>query len=144
MSPNLKETLEYYQHQGAPSDQTALISLLTEIQQEHGGAIPAYLLTDIAGFYGIKESLLAALIRRIPRLRLSNHHLLELCAGPNCGKAAALAAHAEHLCKQHPNVTLKFVPCMRMCAKGPNLRWNGMLYHHVETDLLDQLFQTAR
>lgn len=140
MAWNLNEALAYYKKQGAPGDQSALISLLREIQQEHGGSIPKALLPDIAAFYGSKEALLLAIIRRIPRLRLSDMHTLELCAGPNCGKATALAAKAEALCAAYPGkVTLKFTPCMRMCGKGPNLKFDGRLYHQADEALLEQL-----
>ena len=135
----LLDTLDYYKRQGAPADQSALISLLAELQQNHGGSIPKYLLAEIAAYYGAREALLLALIRRIPRLRLSDTHTLELCAGPNCGKAAALAACAEKLCAEIPSLSLKFVPCMRMCSQGPNLRLDGKLYHAVTDEMLTQL-----
>ena len=138
---NLHEALEYYKRQGAPADQNALIALLTEVQAEHGGSIPKALLVDIATFYGTKEGVLLALIRRIPRLKLSDVHTLELCAGPNCGKAAALAAEAEALCRGKPNVTLKFVPCMRHCGKGPNLKFDGKLCHGADVSLLKELLR---
>ena len=138
---NLHEALEYYKRQGAPADQNALIALLTEVQAEHGGSIPKALLVDIAAFYGTKEGVLLALIRRIPRLKLSDVHTLELCAGPNCGKAAALAAEAEALCRGKPNVTLKFVPCMRHCAKGPNIKFDGRLHHKADEALLEELLK---
>ena len=138
---NLHEALEYYKRQGAPADQNALIALLTEVQAEHGGSIPKALLVDIAAFYGTKEGVLLALIRRIPRLKLSDVHILELCAGPNCGKAAALATEAEALCRGKPNVTLKFVPCMRHCGKGPNLKFDGKLYHGADVALLKELLR---
>ena len=140
MSWNLTETLEYYKRQGAPSDQNALVALLSEIQQEHGGSIPKVLLTEVASCYGTKEALLLALIRRIPRLRLSDLHTLEICAGPNCGKSTALAQAAEKVAAAHPGkISLKFVPCMRMCGKGPNLKWDGKLYHKVDISLLSEL-----
>lgn len=139
MAWNLHEALTYYQRQGAPADQSALISLLTELQQEMGGSIPRGQLPEIAAFYGTKEALLLALIRRIPRLRLSDTHVLEICAGPNCGKAAALAAAAEAFCRRNPGVTLKFVPCMRLCAKGPNLKFDGRVYHGADEQLLETL-----
>ena len=143
MAWNLREALDYYKRQGAPADQSALISLLTEVQQEQGGSIPKYLLTEIAGYYAVKESLLLAIIRRIPRLRLADTHLLEVCAGPNCGKSAALATYAEKLCASHPGkITLRFVPCMRLCGKGPNVKWDGTLYHKADEALLNQLFDT--
>lgn len=140
MAWTLPEALDYYKRQGAPGDQGALIALLTEVQQEHGGSIPKYILPQIAEFYSTKEALLLAIIRRIPRLRLSDVHTLELCAGPNCGKHTALVALAEQLCAAHPGkVSLKFTPCMRLCAKGPNLKWDGNVYHKADEALLKQL-----
>ena len=87
----------------------------------------------------MKESLLLALIRRYPRLRLADTHLLEICAGPNCGKHTALADAAEQLRKK--GITVKFVPCMRLCGKGPNLKWDGTLYHQADEALLKKLLQ---
>ena len=142
MAWNLNEALDYYKRMGAPADQNALISLLTEVQQEHGGSIPKSILPDISAYYGTKEALLAALIRRIPRLKLSDTHTLELCAGPNCGKAAALAKAAETLCAAHPGkIILKFTPCMRLCGKGPNLKWDGKLHHKADESLLKELMK---
>lgn len=135
---DLREALEYYKGQGAPGDQSALIALLREIQGEYGG-IPAGLLPEVAAFYGIRESLLTALIRRIPSLRLTDTHTLELCGGPNCGKHRALWELAEHLCKGRTDITLKQVPCMRLCAKGPNLRWDGEVYHKADEMLIRKL-----
>ena len=139
MNWNLEEAISYYRAQGAPTDQNALMGLLREIQQQFG-SIPAPLLAAVASAYGIKESLLLALIRRIPSLRLSDTHCLELCAGPNCGKSAALAEYAEKLNKQY-NFTLKFTPCMRQCGKGPNIRWDGKLHHRATEELLDELIK---
>ena len=137
---NLEEAISYYKKQGAPSDQSALVSLLREVQQENGGAIPRSALPALTEGLGVKESYLLAVICRIPSLRLSDMHTLELCAGPNCGKHAALAACAEKLCKGK-NITLKFTPCMRMCGKGPNLKWDGKLYHKADEALLRSLIE---
>ena len=54
MAWNFQEALDYYKKQGAPSDQTALRGLLQELQEEHGGSIPSYLLPEIAAAYGVK------------------------------------------------------------------------------------------
>lgn len=140
MDWNLQEALAFYKKQGAPHDQSAVISLLTEVQREYGGSIPKSVLTEMADYYGMKEALFLAIIRRIPRLRLSDAHTLELCAGPNCAKASALARAAERLCAG-TNVTLKFVPCMRQCGEGPNLKWDGKLYHHADGQLLNTLLK---
>lgn len=142
MNWTLDEALAYYRRQGAPGDQTALTELLREIQREFG-AIPGHMPKLIAEFYGIRESLILALIKRIPSLRLSGTHCLELCAGPNCGKCVGLAACAEELQRKHKNFSLKFVPCMRQCAKGPNLRWDGRLYNRATEELLRELVTEA-
>ena len=140
MAWDLEEAIAWHRAAGAPGDQTALIGLLREVQQESGGSSPRPALGRIAEVCGLKDSYLLALIRRIPSLRLSDVHVLELCGGPNCGRARALAALAEDLCAEKAGtVTLRFVPCMRLCGKGPNLRWDGVLYHEAGEALLRRL-----
>ena len=137
MAWDLQEAVDYYRRQGAPGDQNALVNLLGEIQEEQGG-IPAWMLPEVAEKLRTKENLLLALIRRIPRLRLADTHCLEICAGPNCAKRGDLAAAAEKLCAGKP-ITLRFVPCMRQCGKGPNIRWDGRLYSGADEKLLKTL-----
>lgn len=133
----MQEMLEYYRRQGAPGDQTALVNLLKEIQQEQG-AVSRWAVAQIAESYQIKESFLLAVVKRIPSLRLQDTHILELCAGPNCGKHTQLAAAAEKLCKLK-GVELKFVGCQRMCGKGPNIKYDGKRYHKATEELLKEL-----
>jgi len=140
MDWDLEEAVGYYKGQGAPRDQNALVSCLREVQEHHGGSIPAWMLPKLAESFGVKESLLHAMIRRYPRLRLADTHLLEICAGKNCGRHTALLAAAEKLRAQ--GITVKTVPCMRLCAKGPNLRWDGKLYHNADEALLKKLTQS--
>ena len=140
MDWDLPEAISYYRRLGAPGDQSAVISLLREVQQNAGGSIPPETLPLIARELGAKEALLTALIRRIPSLRLGSGSCLELCSGPNCGKHAALAAFAEKACREK-GVALKFVPCMRLCGKGPNLRWNGQLHHRADEALIRKLLE---
>lgn len=138
MSWSLQKAISYYRTQGAPADQNVLIRLLREIQQENGGAIPVFMTATVAQEYGIKEGILLALIKRIPSLRLGQGHCLEICAGPNCGKHHALAQYAQKL-QSEKGFELKYVPCMRLCGKGPNIRWDGAVYHKAEPALLDKL-----
>ena len=56
----MDEIIEYYRRQGAPGDQNALRNLLTEIQDAHGGSIPAGILPQTAEALGVKESFLLA------------------------------------------------------------------------------------
>lgn len=139
MEWNLEEAIGYYRSQGAPGDQTALMGLLREIQKEHG-AIPAYMVTAAAQAYGIRESLLLALIRRIPSLRLADTHCLEICCGPQCPKRRDLAGFVEKTWGTKPGkFTVRHVPCMRQCGKGPNIRWDGKLYNGADEALLRKL-----
>ena len=138
MEWTLQDALSYYKKLGAPTDQQALISLLREVQTENGSSLSRADLGRIAEYYQIKEAILLALIRRIPSLRLSDTHILELCAGPNCGKCTALAQCAEKLQKEY-GYTLKYIGCMRMCGKGPNIRWDGKIYNRVTEDVLKEI-----
>ena len=135
----MQALLDYYRRQGAPSDQTALVNLLKEVQHDHGG-IPRWAVAEIAEAYQVKESFLLAVIKRIPSLRLQDTHLLQLCAGPNCGKHTQLAEEAEKLCKLK-GVELKYMGCQRMCGKGPNIRLDGQLYHKATVELLQELLK---
>ena len=140
MAWDIIEAAAYYRRQGAPGDQTAVVSLLREIQTENGGAIPRELLNRAAAELKVKDSFLLAFVRRIPSLRLSDRHTLELCGGPNCSKRAALAAFVEKTWGEKPEgFTVRQVPCMRQCGKGPNIRWDGTLYNGADEALLRRL-----
>lgn len=137
---NLDEAIIYYKKQGAPADQSALISLLREVQQENGGAVPLSALPQIAEGLGCKESYLSAVVKRIPSLRLSDTHELILCAGPNCSKRASLAGFVEKTYGRNPKkFTVKYGPCMRMCGKGPNIKWDGKTYNGADETLIHSL-----
>ncbi len=136
MDWDLEEAIAHYGKQGAPGDQMALVGLLREIQQKTGG-IPRWMLAPVSQAYGLKVSFLLAVIRRYPRLRLEDTHTLELCAGPNCARHNALAAAAEGL--RARGIAVKFVPCMRLCGKGPNIRWDGQPYSGATEALLKKL-----
>lgn len=138
MNWNIDEAIGYYRRQGAPGDQSAVLSLLREIQRECG-SISYEALAQLEESYGVKQSYYLALIKRIPSLRLADKHTLQLCAGPNCGKHTQLAEAAQKLCGD--KVTLKFVPCMRLCGKGPNLKLDGKLYHKADIALLEKLLK---
>jgi len=139
MNWNLDDAVTYYAKQGAPNDQTALVGLLREIQH-NCGSIPHWAIGKIAESYGIKESYLLAIVKRIPSLRLENTHTLELCAGPNC--RASLAPFVEKTYGKTPTAfTLKFSNCMRMCGKGPNLKWDGKLYNGATEELIRRLVE---
>ncbi|MBO5891101.1 MAG: (2Fe-2S) ferredoxin domain-containing protein [Oscillospiraceae bacterium] len=139
MNWNLAEAITYYRSQG--TDQTTLVNLLKEIQQESGGSIPLFTLPQIAESFGVKENFLLALIRRMPSLRLGDTHTLLICAGPNCSKHRAIAEAALKL--ESKKLSVSFVPCMRLCGKGPNIKWDGKLYHQATPQLLEKLMKES-
>ena len=132
-----EEAVAYYKKQGAPADQSALVSLLREVQSENNGGIPKGLLPQLAQLLGVKESYLLAVVKRIPSLRIADTHILELCGGPNCSKRARLADFVEKTYGAKPkDFEVRYIPCMRLCGKGPNIRWDGQLYHKADEALL--------
>ena len=138
---NLEEALEYYKRQGAPGDQTACLNLLKEIQKEKGG-IPEWMIRRAAEVWNTKEGLLLALVRRIPSLRLSDSHVLEVCSGPNCGKRTEIADFVEKTYGKNPkDFTFRFCNCMRQCGKGPNIRWDGKIYNAATPELVKKLIE---
>lgn len=142
MAWDLQKSIEYFRRQGAPGDQTALVSLLREVQQEQGGFLQPADVNSIAEELGVKQTYLLAVIKRFPGLRLGNTHCLELCGGPNCSKRAALASFVEkRYGASSAEFTLKYVPCMRLCGKGPNIKWDGKLYHGADEALIRRLVE---
>jgi len=139
--------IDHYRHAGAPEDQQMLIMLLREVQDVEGGVLSRDALAQIAGTYGIKEAILAALIRRIPSLRYEDiPHKLEICATCKC--SASLRDYIESTfevksgsaCKQF-GFLYRTVNCMKNCKNGPSVRWDGELYSHGTVDLLRELIE---
>ncbi len=131
---NLIQTVQWYRHRGAPGDQQELRNLLREVQEACGGLDQA-IMEQLAQALDVKVSFLVAVAKRTPGLALEKGNVLELCAGVNCGRHKALREFAQSL----PNVKVKLVGCMRLCGKGPNVRFNGKLYHGADPALLKRL-----
>ena len=95
-----------------------------------------------AEVWNTKEGLLLALVRRIPSLRLSDSHVLEVCSGPNCGKRTEIADFVEKTYGKNPkDFTFRFCNCMRQCGKGPNIRWDGKIYNAATPELVKKLIE---
>lgn len=138
MDWDLQEAVGYHRAQGAPGAHSAVVALLKEAQTACGGALSPVLLGQLAQELGVKESFLLAVVKRTPSLRLEGKHLLQLCAGPNCGKRTELERLARALADPG-KVTVELVGCMRLCGKGPNLRYDGRLWHAADEALLRRL-----
>lgn len=142
MRMNLQNLFEVYREQGVPQDQQMLIALLREMQDMAGGTLTEEVLSQTAGFYGMKPTLLQALIRRVPDLRMAScAHRLEMCG--NCKQGAALRAWVEDTyrvksggsCEQ-AGFSYHVTPCMKNCKNGPSVRWDGKLYSCADQKLL--------
>ena len=67
---SLEDYIEQYRSQGAPEDQQMLIALMRDAQQLDGGALRQETLDRIASELSVPGSILNAIIRRIPMLRM--------------------------------------------------------------------------
>ena len=147
----LQEAISYYQSQGAPGQQTALVSLLREVQEENGGVIPDAALQEIAAAYALKETYLTAIVKRYPSLRTASApHRLEVCGGPNCARqnSARLRTWIEETygatsggISQVGKFSYRVCGCLKHCGRGPNIKWDGEVYEHADETLLRSLIE---
>ena len=63
------EALDRCRRLGGPADQQALLTLLQEVQEHCGGALPMEALEEIACAFSLRVSFLSAMVRRYPSLR---------------------------------------------------------------------------
>jgi len=141
----MQEMIEYYRGQGVPQDQQMLIALLREAQEADGGMLSQGVLCAIAQAYGIKETMLQALIRRVPDLRSESvPHRLEVCG--TCKAGAKLRDYIERTyavkgggCSKEAGFSYRIVPCMKNCKNGPSVKWDGKLYGHADEELIRML-----
>lgn len=142
----LKEALDYYRDAGAPSQQSALVELLREIQAEEG-LISDAALQAVCTAYGLRETFLNAIIARYPSLKTEQiRHRLVVCCGKSCGGrgSAKLLELLERnwgiVSGQTVNgITCRTVPCLKHCGRGPNIQWDGTVYEGADEALLLQL-----
>lgn len=141
----IQEIIEYYRGQGAPQDQQMLIALLREAQEDMGGVLSQAALQEIADSLGMKNTLLQALIRRVPSLRMENAaHRLEICG--TCRAGARLRNEIERtygvksgeICEA-AGFSYHVTPCMKNCKNGPSIKWNGTLHSHADMELVHAL-----
>ena len=141
----IREIIGYYRAQGAPQDQQMLIALLREVQEETGGVLSQAALMEIADSFGMKLTLLQALIRRVPSLRMENAaHRLEICG--TCRAGAKLRDEIERtygvksgaVCEA-AGFSYHVTPCMKNCRNGPSIKWDGVLHSHADMALVRAL-----
>ena len=151
---NLTEAIEYYRGQNVSQDQQALIELLREVQSENGGSIPACALEEITAQLDIRPAILTAILKRCPGLRTQTApHSLELCAGPRCQKRECARLHAfieKNYQAKNGGISAKggfsyrLTGCMKNCANGPSMKWDGKLYSQATPELLRSLIEKGK
>lgn len=149
---DIDEAIQYYQKEGAPGDQQALILLLKEIQENQGGVLSPQAIDTVANAYRVTASFLHAIARRIPSLRLSQaKNRLEMCSGVNCasrGAAGLLAFVQKKYSVQNGQsakggFSLHITGCMKNCKHGPNIKWNGTLYAGSTPEALKRIIESG-
>ena len=142
---DIREIIEAYRDQGAPQDQQMLIALLRELQDEMGGVLCGAAIAEAADTLGIKVSMLHALIRRVPSLRMENAaHRLEICG--TCRAGARLRDEIERtygvqsgaVC-QAAGFSYHVTPCMKNCKNAPSIKWDGVLHSQADMRLVRAL-----
>ena len=101
--------------------------------------IPKEVQEETAKRLGVKPSFLSAFIKKYPGFReFSAVHEIQVCTGPSCGSEDALdilrALEREGKEKElREGISVKIIKgrCTRRCAKGPNIKINGVIHHHM-------------
>ena len=146
---DIRELIQYYSGQGAPQDQQMIIALLREAQETDGGVLSAKTLSQIAAAYAMKETMLTALIRRVPGLRAEDApHRLQICG--TCRAGAKLRDFVERTYGvksggvSAAGFAYQVTPCMKNCKNGPSIRWDGALYSGADEALIRSLIEEKK
>ena len=148
MNPHVDEILRFYEQQGKPVGQEEILSALREIQ-EVLGCVPKAVQEETAGRLGVKPSFLSAYVKKYPGLKeVSARYEIQICTGPSCGAGEALAIlraveDAKEKKEREEGVSIEIVRgrCSRRCAKGPNLKINGVLHLHMTPEQAAELIR---
>ncbi len=150
MKESLEEIALYYKNQGAPSDQSALLSCLREAQQACGGMLDAEAQQILADVLDVKPAYLQAVAKRISDLKLSGaSHTLTVCQGVNCSREGKnIHRYLEDELGAKPGKTFlggkwmyQTVGCQRACRTAPNVRVDGQLMTGMTLERLKEILQ---
>ena len=142
---DLQKLFEVYREQGVPQDQQMLIALMRDAQQLDGGALRQETLDRIASELSVPGSILNAIIRRIPMLRMADApHRLDMCGG--CDGAQELIEDIRRVYQVDKDgvsmkgrFVLRVTGCLKRCGLGPAIRWDGKTYDEADVELIRQL-----
>lgn len=150
MEEQIQEIMEYYTKEGETISQEDLVNMLREIQ-EVKGCIPAAVQKQVAEAAKVKETFLAALIKRYPSLKAENYrHEIQICVGAGC--SAKGSYDLLKLLEKKWNIRqgevseggrfyLRTSGCMKQCVKGPNMMIDKTVYHQVTEKSLGEILE---
>jgi len=131
------------------------VEALLEALQERLGYVPPPAIPLVAARTGLERYDVYQLVEHSPTLGLDppGRHRVAICRGVNCSEkgSARLGEHAErllgiafrHVTSDHA-VRLDPFLCLGKCAKGPNVRIDDTIHHHVDEAKLDRLLAGLR
>ncbi|MBS4981094.1 MAG: NAD(P)H-dependent oxidoreductase subunit E [Lachnospiraceae bacterium] len=150
MEEQIQEIMEYYTKEGETISQEDLVNMLREIQ-EVKGCIPAAVQKQVAEAAKVKETFLAALIKRYPSLKAENYrHEIQVCVGAGCsakGSYDLLKILEKKWDIRQGEVSeggrfyLRTSGCMKQCVKGPNMMIDKTVYHQVTEKSLGEILE---
>ena len=109
MEEQIREIIEYYTKEGEMISQEDLVNMLREIQDVKG-CIPAAVQKQVAEVTKMKETFLAAVIKRYPSLKAENYrHEIQICVGAGCSAKADIYAMMNDMRKSGKSSKEKYL-----------------------------------
>ena len=147
----LKEIFSYYCKYSKRLDQSELIEMLREIQEVCGGVISATALQSVCDELGVKDNYISTVIKFCPDIKTERvSHRLSVCGGVNCKNngSSELGEYIRKtygvkpggICEKY-GFSYEICGCIKQCASGPNIKWDGKVYSKVTTKMLDKLIK---
>lgn len=144
----LAQEIEAAARRGAARDQVELVSLLRTAQAACGGVLYRDVVLEIAQALGLKVTFLEAVLKRYPSIRTDQApHVLTVCQGPNCARGGQLADFVRRTYQVEPGgvagagFRFQVSGCMKHCGSGPNVKWDGQVYHQMTPEALRRLVE---
>ena len=150
MERELNDLIDYYCKKNTSWNQSDLIDLLRDVQDEIcGGVLKESVLCEICQELDIKRSYIDLVMKFVPDLKTEKiHHRMEICSGKNCQSngSADLKCYIEKTygvkkdsVSKKGSFSYKIGGCMKHCKNGPCIKWDGQVYEKMTPQKIDAL-----
>ena len=149
---DLKEIFDYYCKYSNRLSQEELVAMLREIQEVCGGVITAEVLQRVCDKLGVKDSYISTVIKFVPDIKTEKVlHRLSICGGVNCksNNSGELNEYIKNNYKVSPGgicekygFSYEVCGCLKHCAHGPNIKWDGKVFSKVTPNILDNIIRS--